>query len=181
MIREQPVLCHPSDVAENNVHLYRALKTTLQDPRVCHYSPKMLQREAGAQHAAAKSRARATDTQPYLPAAPQGRRQSQQEYQEHLAYKSRQSQQHLAYKPLSASQHILVRIPMHFNNGCKSSSAPNAQQPQPKSWCCSYSTPKVAIKTNIMAISKRAGSPEKLRSPVFPLPCRQKQLFLSSS
>lgn len=128
MLREQPVLCHPSDVAEINVHLYRILKTTSQDPRVCHYSPKMLQREACAQHAAAKSRARAMDTQLHLPAAPQGRRrQSQQEYHEHLAYKSMQSQQeyqeHLAYKPLSANQCTLERIPMHLS-GCKSSSAP---------------------------------------------------------
>lgn len=128
----------------------------------------MLQREACAQHIAGQKQARATDAQPQLPRARPGRRQSQQE--------------HISATP--GTQFTVCKL----EHSGKDS---HALQPWMQEQLCSKTQhqppnsavliPKVTTKTNITAVSRRAGSPENLRSPVFPLPSRQKQSFLSGS
>lgn len=90
------------------------------------------------------------------------------------------SQRHLAYRSQSASQHALIMVPTPCDTGCKSSYARTLTAAITRR-CYSLSSSEVTARTNIMVMSKTAGSPENIRSPVFMLPGRQKHTFLSSS
>lgn len=107
VVRAQLALCHPSYAAGINVFLHSILKTTLEVPRICHFSEKMLQREG-----------------PRAGPWPQTPNLSCHQRPEVEGDLGTASQGYRVYRSLPANQHMLVRIPTHCNSGCKSSCAP---------------------------------------------------------